>query len=202
MEKSDFSWMDAPTPTEGVSVTPTPTAPIMQRGAQDGKDRIWWCDGEHVWFRRGKSNPATLQRHNRFVADGDYEYIRTDDDVELYKLREQSRFAIKQKKTINLAEFDFWNVQRLAAKAACKRDWQQFADIVAYLRDCLNQNVGENTELRWTQQWADMKFAEVYEYLMSMVRIRLGPSPQEINHELAALSSRKGVARGRIVTVG
>lgn len=201
MQKSDFSWIDAPEPDVRVAA-PTPTAPIMNRGAQDGKDRVWWCDGEHIWFRRRAANPATLGRHNRFVAKGDYKYIRTDDDVELYALEEQSPFAIKQKKTINLDEFDFWNVQRMAAKAACKHDWQQFLDIVAYIRDKLNQNVGEKTELRWTQTWADMKFAEVYEYLMEMIAKRNGPSAQQINVEVAALRMRKGVQPGRIITVG
>lgn len=197
MASVDTSWLDAvETPA------PTATAEIMRQGAQEGKDRIWWCDGEHVWFRRRKSNPATVARHNRFIADGDYEYIRTDDDVELYKLREQSIFAVKKTRTVDLDALDFYNVKRLAAKAAVKREWQTFSDIVAYIRSKLNQNVGENTDARWTQQWADMVFGDHYENLIAMIAQRHGPSPQEINIELAALLKRKGGGKGRIITVG
>ena len=197
MTTVDTSWLD-----DVRAPAPTPTAKIMQQGESGGKDRIWWCDGTHVWFRRKKSNPATLQRHNRFVADGDYAYIRTDDDVELYKLREQSVFAIKKTRTIDLNTMNLYDVKRLAAKAACRRDWQQFLDIVGYLRSGLNANVGEHTDLKWTQAWADMKFGDLYEDLLAMVAKRLGPSPQEINVEVAALMQRKGGGAGRIITLG
>jgi len=195
---TDTSWLD----DDIRAPAPTPTAKIMQRGAQDGKDRVWWCDGTHVWFRRKSSNPSTLERHNRFVADGDYEYVRTDDDVELYRLREQSRFAIKPTRAIDLDTMNLYDVKRLAAKAAVRRDWQQFQDIVTYVRSKLNMNVGDNTELRWTQTWADMVFGDLYADLIAMVQKRLGPTPQEINVELAALMKRKGGGAGRIITVG
>lgn len=197
MEKSNFDWLD-----DDVTVVPTPTAPIMRQGAQDGKDRVWWCDGTHIWFRRKASNPATLERHNRFVADGDYAYIRTDDDVELYKLREQSIFAIKKTRTVDLNAMSFYDVKRLAAQLAVKREWQSFADIVAHLRSMLNANVGDHTEARWTQTWADMNFGDMYENLIAMIAIRNGPSPQEINMELAALARRKGGGIGKVITIG
>jgi hypothetical protein len=193
----DTSWLD-----DVRAPAPTPTAEIMREGAQEGKDRVWWCDGKHVWFRRVKSNPATLQRHNRFVADGDYEYIRTDDDVELYRLKEQSIFAIKAPQTIDLSKLSFYDVKRMACKAAMKDDWQAFEDIVAYIRSVLQRNVGDKTAARWTQTWCDMVFGDHYADLCHMVEKRNGPSPQRINMELARLASKRGDNSGRIITLG
>jgi hypothetical protein len=196
MTQESYAWLDD---VSAVQTPITPTADRMRQGALDGKDRVWWCDGEHVWFRRKKSNPATLERHNRFVSAGDYQYIATHDDVECYRLREQSIFAIKKPKTVDLAQFNDYDVKRLAAKAAMKHDWQVFADIVAYIRDKLNRNVRADG---WTQQWADMQFADVYSDLIEMVLRRNGPGPVEINNALARLHRNSAANTGRIITVG
>jgi hypothetical protein len=198
MTQESYAWLDA-TPEPDVRVAMAPNADRMRQGALDGKDRVWWCDGKHVWFRRSKSNPATLQRHNRFVADGDYQYIATHDDVECYQLREQSIFAIKKTKTVDLSTFSDYEVKRLAAKAALKHDWQVFSDVVTYIRDRLNQNVRDGG---WTQQWANIKFGDSYADLVEMVLRRNGPGPGEINAALARLQRNSGSATGRIITVG
>ncbi len=200
MTQENYAWLDAEPDVR--PSTHSPTTDVMRQGALEGKDRVWWCDGEHIWFRRRKANPATLERHNRFVSQGDYQFVATHDDVECYKLREQSIFAIKQPKTIDLNTLDFYNVKRLACKAAMKGDWQQFQDIAVYMRDRLNQNVGPNTATKWTQQWADMNFADHYESLIEMVARRNGPSPQQINIELARLMRGKPAATGRVITLG
>src|SRR5690606_23256068 len=70
----EFGWLDVqPGKTTGLENKAT----IMRDGAFGGKDRIWWTDGDTVWFRRSKSNPDTLRRHNDFVAKGDYKHIET-----------------------------------------------------------------------------------------------------------------------------
>ena len=51
-----------------------------------GKKKIWASDGAFVWFRRKLANPATLERHNRFLATGEYKHVGTQDDVEIYEL--------------------------------------------------------------------------------------------------------------------
>lgn len=197
---TNTSWLDD---SEPVVATPrTPDADIMRRGAAEGKDRVWWCNGEFVWFRRKKSNPATLERHNAFIAKGDYEYLGTSDDVECYKVRPQSPFSMKKREVVNLDELDFYNVKRLAAQAACQADWETFRDIVAYIRSSINSNVGDNTELRWTQNFADMVFGDQYQHLIQMIAIRHGPNPAAINVALARLAAAKGENKGRIITLG
>jgi hypothetical protein len=196
MTQDTSAWLDDE-PT--VSAPMSPTAERMRQGALDGKDRVWWCDGKHVWFRRSKSNPATLERHNRFVSDGDYQFIATHDDVECYALREQSIFAIKKPRTVDLSIMSDYDVKRMAAKAALKYDWQTFSDIVVYLRDKMNRNVRQGG---WTQQWADIQFADLYEDLVEMVLRRNGPNGQQINMELARLHRNSGKNTGRIITLG
>lgn len=193
---NDFAWMDEPVVTTPI----TPNAPIMQEGAQLGKDRIWFCDGEHIWFRRNKSNPATLERHNRFVAAGDYVHIGTNDDVECYAVREQSQFAIKPAsaatRVIDLETLSLYDVRRQAAMAAVRRDWQTFQDILSFLRFKINAQCGEHA----TQ--ANLMYGEQFEAIMASIAQRLGPSLGEISRELTALAARKNGGKGKIITLG
>jgi hypothetical protein len=56
----DTSWLDDPLDTISAPA-PTPTAKIMQRGAQEGKDRIWWGDGAHDTKQAGAILPESLE---------------------------------------------------------------------------------------------------------------------------------------------
>jgi hypothetical protein len=211
VDDSEFAWLDVPidAPVESAAHLPGREKrfdEVMRAGALLGKDRVWYCDGDYIAFRRAKANPATLERHNRFTATGDYTHIGTSGDVEVYKLNDSSPFKIKPpepgKRVLDLGEMNWYNVRRQAALAACRRDWETFQNIVAFMREAINRNVGEGTATRWTQAFADTMFADTYVALMESIKMRQGPSPGEINRELAALAARKKQNVNRLITVG
>jgi len=65
MASTEDNWLDI-----GDSSKITTTAKLPNENArgkaitkrQSGKSRSWVCDGEYVWFRRNKANPAIKQR--------------------------------------------------------------------------------------------------------------------------------------------
>ncbi len=192
----EFDWLDVqPTIHSGLE---NRGEGIMREGGQQGKDRIWWTDGEYLWFRRSKSNPATLQRHNQFVADGDYQFIETQGDVEVWQLRPQSQFKSEtgSGKQIDISRMNNYNIRRQAALAAVRRDWQAFHDIMTFLRERINAVHGLNL------QGAEMYYAEAYMAVMASIQQRAGPSPNEINKELRALMGKDPISRRRMISIG
>ena len=192
----EFSWLDVrPAVPSGLE---NRGDGIMREAGQEGKDRIWYCDGEYIWFRRSKSNPATLERHNKFVGDGDYRHIETQGDVEIYQLQPQSQFKsdVVAGKQIDIAQMDNYNVRRQAALAACRRDWQAFHDIMTFLRERINAVHGAN------RAGAEMQYAEMYMAVISSVEQRNGPGAGEINRELVALMHKDPISRRRMITIG
>ena len=195
-ESQEFAWLD----DVSTSFTGLENRTDMMRdNAQCGKDRIWWCDGEYVWFRRAKSNPATLERHNRFVADGDYRHVETQGEVEIWQLQPQSQFATKKKgngKSIDIGNMDTYNVRRQAALTAVKRDWPAFRDIMTFLRERVTARHGANVG------GAEMEYAEQYMAVIASIEQRNGPAMGEINRELIALADRTGVKRNTTIELG
>ncbi len=192
----EFTWLDVqPTVYSGLE---NRGEGIMREGGQEGKDRIWWTDGEYLWFRRSKSNPATLERHNKFTEDGDYQFVETQGDVEIYQLRPQSSFKSEAVagRQIDIAQMNNYNVRRQAALAACRRDWQAFHDIMTFLRERINAVHREN------QAGAEMYYAEAYMAVMASIQQRVGPSPNEINRELRALMGKDPISRRRMISIG
>lgn len=187
LEASDDSWLDI-TPVAKLD-NEANRALTMQQGFL-GKNRTWATDGEYIWFRRKQSNPETLQRHNAFVAAGDYQHIETQDDVEVYKLMPQSKFI--KHKTLDLAKLKLHDVRRQAILAVCRRDWKTFLDICGYIKEIYTA--------KYHTAFADQKYAEDYIMMMSAVKQRHGPSPGEINRELAAILQTRG-DRGRVITL-
>ena len=193
-ESQEFAWLDdVSTGFTGLESR----AQIMRDGAQLGKDRIWSCDGEYVWFRRAKSNPATLERHNRFVEDGDYRHVETQGDVEVWQLQPQSIFAsVKGTGSIDIGKMNTYNVRRQASLTACKRDWPAFRDIMTFLRERVLAKHGSNVA------GAEMEYAEQYMAVIASVEQRNGPGMGEINRELIALADRRGDTGKKIITFG
>lgn len=192
----DFDWLDVqPGKLTGLEQR----AKIMRDGAMKGKDRVWWTDGDYVFFRRKKSNPTTLARHNRFVAKGDYKHVETQGDVEIYELQESSPF--KPKKTIDIGMMDNYNIRRQAAQAACRRDFKTFLDIMTYLRERIAAQHRSPGRADMTPL-AENIYAEQYIAVMQSIKMRQGPSPEEINRELFALQQNSPAAKGRVITVG
>lgn len=186
---NEFAWLDTATYT-GLENK----AQVMRDGGQDGKDRIWWCDGEYIWFRRNKSNPATLERHDKFIADGDYLYVETQNDVEIWQLKPQSQFK-QDNKQIDIGAMNTYNVRRQAALAAVRRDWPAFRDIMTFLRERVNALHGANVA------GAEMQYAELYMAVMSSIEQRVGPSPGEISRELIALADRRGENVTKMISI-
>lgn len=208
----EFGWLEADNVTQVVTGLDR-RAEIMRPKNQLGKDRVWFCNGEYVWFRRAKSNPATLERHNRFVADGDYVHVETQDDVEVWELQDQSQFKTKKDeprivetpkgpRQLDISSLDNYNVMRQAALTACKRDWKAFRDIMSFLRERIhNQNYAPNAPGVVTPL-AENIYAESYARVMEMINQRNGPSPGEINQELMSLLQSTAKQKERIITFG
>ena len=162
-------------------------APTMQKSAL-GRTRVWASDGEYVYFRRKKSNPETLKRHEAFLKTGDYQHVQTQDDVEIYKLMPTSPFARPQR---DLTTLDAYNVRREAALAACRRDWATFVDALSEL------------STRIKSQYHDSFARTVYEDNLTAVFLAIdmrgGPSRVEIDREVKALRTRRGEDRKRLL---
>jgi hypothetical protein len=187
---SDDNWLALPGDghiTGAAKLTKEKTRALNMGKKLMGKSRTWGSDGEYVWFRRKQANPATLQRHNKFVANGEYKHIFTSDDVEVYQLQPTSPF--RRKEPVDLASMDNYNVQRQAALAACKRDW------VTYL-DALEELSGRiKGQLHPAQ--AQVVWGELLEALEHMIARRAGPTRAECDRELIAVRKRQGYGRER-----
>lgn len=192
------AWLD----TGDVSLTRLPFHPVMVKGAFEGRNRKWLTDGEHIWFRRKEANPETVARHNRFMEAGDYEYLGTDDDVEIYRLRDQSRFKIAGANTKVVDLDKLWSmgayqVYRLAAVAACKRNWDNFVDICGFVRERMREKHGANVAM------SDLEYADFTQWLAASIIQRLGPSWGEVEREVGVIAAKRRMnVKGRVITLG
>lgn len=157
------------------------------------KVKSWECDGQFVWFRRKLANPAILQRLTTQVAKAELKHITTSDDVEIYEVQASSPFKREER---NLQSLDFSTLTRETVISACKRDWATFVD-------GLQEIAGRLKNARYTDgKPAQATFtAELYQdrltHVFNMIRLRGGPSPQEVDREVAALRTRRGDHRSR-----
>jgi hypothetical protein len=199
LQSESSDWLDTGTVRAAKLL---PMAPIMRQGAFEGHNRKWYTDGAHVWFRRKEANPETIARHNRFMADGDYEYLGTDDDVEIYALREQSRFRVAGANTRvvdldQLWRMGAWQVYRLAAKSAVARKWDNFVDICGFVREQIRAKHGQAVAQ------SDLEYADFTSFLAASIAQRLGPSWGEVEREIGAVMARRRMnVKGRVITLG
>jgi hypothetical protein len=198
-EASEFDWLD----DIGNDFTGLEQrASVMRAAEQLGKDRIWFTDGEYIWFRRNKANPATLERHNKFVASGDYKHIETQDDIEVYQLQDSSQFKVQTGRQVDIGVMDNYNVRRQAVLAACKRDWKAFRDIMSYLRERLNNRHQNPKQPGVVTPLAENIYAEMYLAVLEAINQRNGPSAGEINKELMAELQKTHSDHHKIITFG
>lgn len=171
-------------------------APTMQQRLV-GKNRIWACDGEYVYFRPFRyidgvrtevANPATYERHNRFLAQGHYEYVETQDDVQIFKVTENSPFARKGQ---YLGEMSDADIRRAVAIAACKRDWTLYADAL--------EELAGRIKGRYDSGFAKQVFGDYLTYIERLIDMRGGPSPTECGRGLQTVRTRRGEDRGRLI---
>jgi hypothetical protein len=174
----------------------------MVKGAFEGRNRKWYTDGTYIWLRRKEANPETLARHDKFMSEGDYEYIGTEDDVEIYALQEQSRFRVAGANTKvvdldRLWEVGAWQVYRLAAISAVKRNWENFVDICGFVRERIKAKHGENVA------GGNVEYGDFTAWLDASVKQRLGPSWGEIEREVGVIMARRRMnVKGRVITLG
>jgi hypothetical protein len=182
---SDDTWLDLPRVESGSKLTEEQKRFKSITKSLVGKSKTWACDGEYVAFRRKKANPATLDRHERFLRTGDYKHIGTQDDVEIYKLMESSPF--KRKDAINFEGKRFYDARREVIRAAVRRDWATFIDGLEYLAGMLKGQYDGGT--------SKLIYQDMLTYIFIQITMRGGPSQQEVDREVAALRSRRGDRR-------
>lgn len=152
-----------------------------------GKSRTWCCDGEYVLLRRKQANPATLQRHEDFIAKGEYAYVATYDDVEVYKLQPASPF--RRKEPIDLTSLDDYNLRRTIARAACRRDWVTYVDAL--------EEIAGRIKGRYDPAFGQQVFLDVLADIELMIERRGGPGQTERDREVNAVRKRHGLGKGR-----
>ena len=154
-----------------------------------GKSRTWMCDGEYVLLRRKQANPETLKRHEEFIARGEYKFLMTSDDVEVYQLQPSSPF--KRKEPIDLTSLDDYNLRRAIAKAACRRDWVTYVDAL--------EEIAGRIKGRFDPAFGQQVFLDTLADIELMIERRGGPGQLERDREVNAVRKKHGLGKGRQV---
>ena len=175
-------WLDLPTIESGTKLTQERTRFKSMTKKLTGANRIWACDGEFVAFRRKKANPEALARHERFLASGDYKFIETQDDVEIYELMPSSPF--KRAETINFSELKFYDARRQTIRAAVRRDWATFIDGLEHLAGGIKGS--------YDPAMAKTVYNDLLSYVFVQIAMRGGPAQAEVDREVRALRQRRG----------
>jgi hypothetical protein len=187
---ADDSWLELPQVSPGKKLTgERKRAPSMAK-APFGKNRVWACDGTHVFFRRKKSNPETLKRHEDFIRRDHYVHVETQDDVEIYKLQPASPFKRPQR---DLTALDVYNLRRETVLAACRREWATFIDGLTELSTRIKS--------RYHDAFAVTVYQENLQAVFLAINMRGGPSQQEIDREVRALRQRRGDNVSRLIVL-
>ena len=181
----DDNWLDLPRIESGAKLTDEQKRFKSITKSLVGKSRVWACDGEYVAFRRKKANPATLERHERFLRTGEYRHLGTQDDVEIYQLMESSPF--KRKEVVNFEGKRFYDARREVIRAAVRRDWATFIDGLEYLGGMIKGQYDGGT--------ARTIYQDMLGYVFIQIGMRGGPAQGEIDREVAALRTRRGDKR-------
>lgn len=178
-------WLDTtPVRVTGVKIPNEKKFEVMRR-KYCGNDRTWATDGRHVMFRRRNANPEALQRHNEFVDRGQYVYLGTSDDVEIYRLTPQSPFYRRE---LDLRELSLPALQRAASILACKGDWKTYVDAIEELAGRIKGAYDSGT--------AAAVFSETVAYIHVLISLRGGPNENAVREQIAIVqASRKRGSR-------
>ena len=160
-----------------------------------GRSRVWACDGEYVAFRRKLANPATLERHNRFIQSGDYKFIGNHDGVELFELQAGSPF---KRPTMNLLEMPPDRIRRIAVVAACGRDWGTYVDAISELASRVKGSIYSDGKPA-QGAFAEDVWKQHIERVFALIALRGGPSHDEMNRGVAAVRMSRGEMRNRVI---
>jgi hypothetical protein len=198
MSATDSDWLDIAPGATITSVTKLPLETKRGKAAikkASGKSRAWTCDGEYVWFRRKKANPATLQRLTDQIARGELRHVTTSDDVEIYKVLASSPFHRPGR---DLTAIDLPTLMRETVIAACKRDFATFVDGLAELAHRV-KNARYTDGKPADPGFAAILYQEKLEHVFNLIRLRGGPSVAEIDREVAALRARRKDGNGSLI---
>jgi hypothetical protein len=187
---ADDSWLELPQVSPGKKLTGERKRAPSMAATPLGKKRIWACDGEYVYFRRKKSNPETLKRHEDFIRRDHYVHVETQDDVEIYKLQPAWPFKRPQR---DLTALDVYNLRRETVLAACRREWATFIDGLTELSTRIKS--------RYHDAFAVTVYQENLQAVFLAINMRGGPSQQEIDREVRALRQRRGDNVSRLIVL-
>lgn len=157
-----------------------------------GKNRTWLCDGEYVWFRRAKSNPETLARHEKFIRTGQYKHVGNSDDVEVWQLTEASAF---KRTPVNLVQLDIPTLRRTAVLLAVKGDFGGYVDALDELASRIKGVRGGALDMATMQKI----FLGHVGHMQYLITIRGGPSAVTIGNEVKAVRAARGQSRGKLL---
>jgi hypothetical protein len=164
-----------------------------------GKSRVWASDGDYVAFRRKQANPASLERHNKFIATGQYKHVATHDGVEIYELQAASPFKRTQ---MNLGAMGIAHIRRQAVLAACARDWSLFIDVLSELAGKIKGAVATDGKAVGEGEFARNVYDENLAYIFKFTWMRGGPLQAEIDAGVQSARAARGENVGRIITTG
>lgn len=136
-----------------------------------------------------------MERHERFIRLGHYKYFATYDDVQVFKLTDESPF---KRKFGSLFEMATGQVKRAVIMAAVKREWPLYVDALEELAVRIHSQPASDGQgsgvLHKTQ------YQEMLNYIEIQIAMRGGPTPAECSMNLSRIrAQRNGGGEKRIL---
>jgi hypothetical protein len=143
--------------------------------------RAFWLDGVHAYLRRKRANPAIIERCDAKLRSGEYRYVATSDDVEIYEISEDSPL---RRKKLDLSEMPLKAIERAIVRAACDEDWRLYYDAVS---EYAHRHKVSDLPLATSQKM----YQTAMRYLELRIMRRGGPTPMRIQAELAGIRKQR-----------
>lgn len=172
------------------------TASIPREAARRfGEGRIWGCDGSYVFFRPKRmidgvftqvANPAAMERHERYLRLGHYQYIETQDDVQIFRVTDKSPF---KRQFGSLMEIDTGKLRRVVIMSAVKHEWRTYLDALEELAVRIK---GDDRGPLGANQWKEM-----LAYIQIQISMRGGPTAEQCAFHMQKERIARGDSRER-----
>ena len=171
-----------------------------------GEGRVWGCDGSYVFWRPKRmidgvftqvANPTAMERHERFLRLGHYEYVETQDDVQIFRVTDASPF---KRKFGSLQEIATGQLKRAITMAAVKREWMLYVDALEELAARMQSEAmasdGQGYGALHANQWKEM-----LAYIELQIAMRGGPTPAECSLNLSRIRADRNGGSGKRILV-
>lgn len=207
-------WLALPDETAGVT-TERVDAPYkyLRFQVMQGSSRVWACNGRYVACRPAGFNPATRQRHARFLASGHYRHVGTFDDVQVFELTPESPFYRTEG---DVRAGSWYELLRAAAQAAVARDWAAYVDLLEEIATRLKSTpTGATGEV--DPGLAKQRFMDTLEHLEQLIFMRwshnidmrktedygraFNAMKAEIDAGVQIIRQRRGEGRSRMIAL-